>query len=237
MCQGDRLTVWDLEKPSSVNLFMGSRLQVIRAEDEFSLFLILSSCGETFSRSSWGGRKMNEKENLPACLCVCVAPALTPDSHLALPLWFAKCSPTLSPPGYCCALCDCIVYVCVHVCICVWDEVLSNRWSNLIHVSFLPCCPLALMVCWWCYLGLTSILSALFLESAHPALPCPASPPPPSRKPRAPRLRHTLVLQEQLVRWSCSQVTWDRSLCGSWVKCVWKNSILFTVNEQMLLLL
>lgn len=167
---------------------------------------------------------MNEKENL----LVCVALVLTPDSHLAFPVWFAKCSPTPSPPGRCCALCDCIVYVCVHVCVCVCGEVLSNRWSNLIHVSFLPCCPLALMVHWWCYLGLSSILSALFLELAHPCptLPCPASPPP-SHKPRAPRLRHTLVLQGQLVRWSCSWVTWDRVLCGSEM-CLEKQHIVYS---------
>lgn len=80
---------------------------------------------------------MNEKENL----IVCVALVLKPDSHLALPLWFAKCSPALSPPGRRCA---CVIALCTPVCMCVW--VLSNRWSNLIHVSFLPCCQLALMV-------------------------------------------------------------------------------------------
>lgn len=53
---------------------------------------------------------MNEKENLSVCVSVVLV--LTPDSHLALPLCFAKCSPTLSPPGYCWALCDCIVYMC-----------------------------------------------------------------------------------------------------------------------------
>lgn len=57
---------------------------------------------------------MNEKESL---LCVCVVLVLTPDSHLALPLWFAKCSPTLSPPGYCWALCDSIVYMCESMCV------------------------------------------------------------------------------------------------------------------------
>lgn len=126
------------------------------------------------------------------------------------------------------------------VCLCVRQRALSNRWSNLIHVSFLPRCPLALMVCWWCYLGLTSILSALFLESTHPA----SQPPAPTllrlHRRRPVSLGHpdsdTLVPQEQLVRWSWSQVTWDRLLCGG-VKCVWKNNILFTVNEQMLLLL
>lgn len=60
----------------------------------------------------------------------------------------------------------------VRVCVCVFDEVLPNRWSNLIHLSFLPRCPLALMVCWLCYQGLTSILPALFLESAGPAPLC-----------------------------------------------------------------
>lgn len=168
---------------------------------------------------------------------MCVAPVLTPDSHL----WFAKCSPTLSPPGHCCALCDCIVYVSVLVCVCVWDEVLSNRWSNLIHVSFLPRCPLALMVRWWCYLGLTSILSALFLEASLScptllcsALLCSASPPP-FHNPGAAGLGHTLVPQEQLAGGAALRLPGTGGSVG--VRCVWKNNILFTVNEQMLLLL
>lgn len=146
-------------------------------EGWFSNEIILLSClsvREVFLQANFGGRRMNEKKNVP------VFAVLTPDSHLALRLCLAKCSLTLSPPGHCCALCDCTVYVCVRVC--ARAEVLSNRWSNLILLSFLPCCPLALMVWWWCYLGLTSILSASFLESAHPippplsALPCPALP-------------------------------------------------------------
>ena len=108
------------------------------------------------------------------CVCECVVWVLTPDPNLSLTPRFAKCSPTLSPPG--CCRTPWLQWV--RVCMCVCDEVLSNRWSNLIHVSFLPRCPLALMVCWWCYLGLTSILSALFLEAADPALTCSASLPP-----------------------------------------------------------
>lgn len=64
------------------------------------------------------------------------------------------------------------------VCVRSHTEMLSNRWSNLILVSFLPRCPLALAVRCWCYLGFTSTLSASFLESAPPiTLPHPDLPP------------------------------------------------------------
>lgn len=62
---------------------------------------------------------MNERKNLLVRLCAALV--LTPESHLSLPLCFAKCSPTQSPPGLCCARFDFFVYLSVHVrvCLCV----------------------------------------------------------------------------------------------------------------------
>lgn len=186
----------------------------------------------------WGradntGQQMNElkEKNLFVCVYECPYTWLTPRPPTMVCQMFALAVTTWLLPCAVIALCIC-VWACVRVRVRV--EVLPNRWSNLIHVSFLPRCPLALMVCWWCYLGLTSILSALFLESAHrrPAPPRSASPPP-SRQPRAPGYERTAVLRE-----TGRQVEVGLMLPGCrllWVKCVWKNSVLFTVREQTLL--
>lgn len=112
------------------------------------------------------------------------------------------------------------------VCLCVCACALSNRWSNLILVSFLPHCPLGLAVRWWCYLGSTSTLSASFLESAPPiTLPHPDLPPDLLIHPHA----HWSG-KGSLSRWSCSQFTWDRLLPGSGNGSE-NNSMAFTVSR------
>ncbi len=79
MCQSD----WHI-----VYLFMGSRLRVIRAEDEFLLFLILSRGGETVSRSScrrqineWKGNSAGVRMCVCVCVCVCVLGVLYMAGH------------------------------------------------------------------------------------------------------------------------------------------------------------
>lgn len=91
------------------------------------------------------------------------------------------------------------VNMCVCVCTCMCAEMLSNRWSNLILVSCLPCCP-------------PMMLSGLYqhavrfvpgISSSHhapPTLTC----------------LDTSIYPDthwsskgSLSRWSCSQFTWD----------------------------
>lgn len=109
---------------------------------------------------------MKEKRNLCVDVRVCVSFHLTHTftSSYDLPNVRPRCHHLAAA-----VRCDCSV--------CVSADMVSNRWSNLIHASFLPRCPLALTVRWWCYLGLTGILSALFLEGDGLA-PLSSAPPP-----------------------------------------------------------
>lgn len=156
----------------------------------------------------------------------------TPDSHLYLSLWSAKCSPTLSPPACRCALWLQCVVLCV--CVCVSYDMVSNRWSNLIHASFVPRCPLALTVRWWCYLGLTGILSASFPESDDPALPRSALLPP-SLQPEAADQTHTDPTRDGTLRSSRSRVTrllWVK-LCPMWQRITYSQFCFSSVMTEM----
>lgn len=114
---------------------------------------------------------------------------------------------------------DC--FVCIGVRLRAWprvgvcDELLSNRWRNLIHVSFLPRCPLALMVCWRCYLVLTSILSAPSWNRLTPPRPALL---PPSCKASDARARRAEGRRVELI--SCYLGCTERSASGRLAYCL-----------------